>query len=307
MASSDLVVLAMKRQTALGTIATGAYDTMPRINDGLTGANTTVQSQVSTGVNRIGGADIQVGFEAGGEITSEFRKDIFNEVLAGAYASDWDTTDAVEDKLVVGITPIYFTVVKQFPFMSAAKQHYVYQDCVISAVTITLAQGQIISFNFTIQAGKLTRPAVAPWTTLNPAPATDTLVVCKSLLDVRVDGNTVNSVVTNASLTLTNTINALYDARNCDPAEQTLGVAAVSGTFDAYTDDESDDWFVNALTGAGASVGFTVRAEDKTYRFELPAVANNSSAPDTSNDQVTSQYAFSAVNSGNPPEIYMTK
>jgi len=308
MSSSSLVQIAIARQTALGVPATTGFVALPKASDGLTGTVNTVESSVSTGVNRISGTALPTGFTFAGDIGSEFREEIWDEVLAGVAGSDWDLTGATEDVLTIGTNPIYFTVVKFYPYNSIGKQTDQYQDCVISNISITTAQQEIVGFTFGIAASTLTRPAAPPWGDGNSPdepPVKNTLLTCNALTGVEIKGTEVPSIVQSADINIQNTINAIFDARQCSVKEQSIGTAAISGTVSMFHDDDSDVYFDDALNNVAGSVQLTLAGETKVYRFFMPNVVNTSPGPDTSGDDVTIAYPWSVADQS--PEIYRTK
>ena len=303
-ASSD-VILAIAKQTSEGVIATGPYDPLSIATDSITFDQRTVESQRRAGGSRIAGAAIPIGSTASGEITTEFSETVFDWALEGAFANVFDTTGATEDVLTVGNTPTYFTLSRQYPYNTAGLDTHVMQDSIISSLGLTFNAEEIIGLTVGFAAGGITTPALPPWSLLNPAATEDILVTCKTLDSVKIGGVESNSIISGITFDLTNETRALYDVRQCSPRLQSLGDATIGGEISAYHDDESEQWFRDALVGGTNSIEWNIVGSTKTYRIEFPEATNAAQGPDTSSEDVTVSWPFSAVNSS--PVIYRSK
>ena len=163
MSSSALATIAVAIQTAQGTIATGNYQALAVNSDGLTGATNTVQSGRRS-TSRLAGASLPAGFEAAGEIQCEFSEEMFDDLMPSYFANQWDTSGATEDFITLGTTPVYFTVVKFYPYITdPTLQYHVYQDCILSGMSWNMEARSIIGFNLGVAASRITFPTTAPW------------------------------------------------------------------------------------------------------------------------------------------------
>jgi len=313
MSSSALAVIAVAIQTAQGTIATGNYQALAINSDGLTGSTNTVQSGRKS-TSRLAGAALPAGFEAAGEIQCEFSEEMFDDLMPAYFASQWDTTGATEDFITLGTEPVYFTVVKYFPYVESAdgtdltRQYHVYQDCILSGMSWNMEARSIIGFNLSVAASEITFPTTAPWgapANLLPPVDKNSLVTCSSVEDVLIGGVSSTSIIPSFSIDMTNNVRAAYDVRSCSPAEQTLDTASISGNINMLHDFDNELLFRNALNNQTEELEMQWKGETKTYRLVVPTATNTTSGPDTSNDDVSLDLPWAAINTS--PTLYRSK
>lgn len=305
MSASTDVVLAFAEQTATGVIPGGAWDILSTSTDSISFDQTTVDSQRRSGGSRIAAATIPIGSTASGEITTEFSEDDFDIWLAAAFANDWDTTGATEDVLSVGSIAKQFSIARQYQYNTGGLDIHVLQDTIVSSLGLTMAAQEIIGLTIGFAAGGITTPAASPWASLNAVSANDVAVTCKTMDSVMINNAESNSIISNITFDLTNETRALYDVRQCSPRIQSLGSTSIGGEITAYHDDESEQWFRDSLNGGTSAIEWTINGGTKTYRVVFPKATNGAQGPDTSGDDVTVTWPFSAVDDS--PVIYRSK
>lgn len=315
MADSALIELSYAPQAAFGTIPTGVpYQALGIVSDGLTASANTVQSGKRS-PDRVSGAQVLVNTSSSGDIETELTEENLDFFFESAFANTFDTvSDPAEDILTLGQNFQYFTVCKRYPYIppdpnfvvGQTGEFEVYQDCQVSSLSLSMQNGQIIGVTIGVGAGALTFPLAAPYSAVTPEPAKASLVTCSSLLDVLINGQRANSIITSVSFNLDNNTTELFDVRDCASVGVSIGAADVSGEVEALHDAESSQWFQQALSNTSGSLEFQIQGETRTYRVVVPTLSTTAGSPDGSGDgDVTASFPYSAFSTS--PIIYRSK
>lgn len=302
-ASTDDVVVAYAVQVDKDTAASGAYTALKKQSGGFT-ADVAEVGGGSTSGQRLADAPRRGRKTISGTFEFEFGETIFDDLLASALAGTWTSTGGGEDKLEIGTSNTYLSIAVFRPYLESTRQYRLYTGCQVSSVSFSFPQDGIIGMSMGLSAANESKPATAPWASLVQPAATEGLRTCDALTSLKIQDTEVGSIVPSVSLELQNDTRELFDVRQCDPAEIILGSATLQGTIEAYHDDESDQWEVDADTGTLYSVEIDVQGSTKLYRFVVPSATNRAPGADDSGDDVTVTLPFGAVNGAELPAIY---
>lgn len=299
---SSNIVYAYALQVDATTAATGVYTALKRRSGSFTSSIADIDDGEisSTRLADAAGAGRQTH---AGSFEFNFRELVLDDFIRSAFASDWVASGA-DDIISLAKAPVYLTVVVETSYLDQATRHYTqYVGCTVSSLGLTFPQDGYIGMTVELSAASKLYPATAPWASLVDSDNKQKMRTCTaldSILLATTDADPlaeVNSIVSDLDVTITNATEELFDVRQCDPKEISLGSATINGNLSAYHDDESDQWYRDADESEETKLAWTWRGETTSYTMSIPQASNKSAGYDPSGTTVAVTLPFGAQTS----------
>jgi hypothetical protein len=267
-ASTSEGTLAFGKQVACGTVQSTLKE-LRFVSETLNlTAETTQSAEIRPGRNI---SDlVRTSTSVGGDVNVEYSYAVFDDLLQGLLQSA-TALDGAGTEITNGTTKAYFTIERNTPNAAGTNYYTQFQDMEVSGMTMTIAQGAIVSGNFSFLGS--TEP-VESGTALDASyTAAPTFPVYNSLASVSailIDGSPAGNVES-VEFTVTNNMREQRAIGNVAPAGVGNGDFVVTGNlsiyfanttlYNTFLADTSCSLLITLDDGTGATNGnqYTIR------------------------------------------------
>lgn len=208
----------------------------------------------------------QVGGQAGGGVDFELSYETFDDFMAGALQSAWDT-----DVIKNAVTRKYFTLEKTFRVGPTERfARFTGMEVDSFAITATARQQITGSLSFLGRGGGV-GDAIITGATYLPSNSKPVENGASGFGGITMQGLTETPVLMSAGFTLNNNLRARPQLGSVDLAGTGSGRCEVTGTLEAYFD--TWDLYQRFLDGESSSLSFTVGlVSGEKYTFAFPNI-----------------------------------
>jgi hypothetical protein len=220
----------------------------------------------------------------GGNITSEFSGEAFDDLIQAAMGGTWTT-----GVLKAGTTRRSFTIERDFADIG---QYLRYTGVELDGFDIDVKAEGIVPIVFNVVGmDQSSGTAILSGATYTPAPTNSPYDGFSGTIK---EGGSVIAVLTEVKCTLANNLAAIYVVGSAETLEPSIGKSTVTGTVTAYFQDTTMlNKFVNETE---SSIEFTLTDGTNSYDILLPRVKYTGAPPNVSSDKpITLAMPFSAL------------
>lgn len=282
MSESNRVKLIIVPETTYGTTPTDSADwqTLRYTSETLSGTPQTVTSNEIRS-DRMTADMTRTGLQVQGEVSVELSTGTFDDLIAGAFASDWqaDTPVVGSDTIEIGTSDKSFSIEKQFTDES---KYLAFRGMRVGQLSLNFQYGQVLTGGFTF-AGNGTESVVSSLVGAGSVTAATTTKVLNASTDIssiKIDGSAVTGIeIQSISMQLNNNLRAIEAVGNDAPVDQKKGTASITGTIQAYMSADAFAWYQKSLDQTDVALEFSVTDGTNTYTFTLPRIHLNVQAP----------------------------
>lgn len=293
MSSGARVKSAYAKQTDK-TIPQTGWKILPNITNGLTVSTELTNSEMLSG-GRIGKAGMVTSARVEGSIETELMFEAYDDLIAGAFWSDWSGGRASPKTLSIGTTKHQFAITKDFEDITV---NHVFGQCVVSNFSLSVDAESLVKLSFGMtgldyQESKTESFAKTPTPTPDTAKASGL-----SIGEIKVDGTKLDVCVESFSLEIDNQT----EVQKC-LGDNIYGgnihamLANISGSMTIAYSQKAHDIIKNQLTGQTLSLEIPIKfADNKRYVIKIPKFQVSGEIPSPSGtDLVTVDVNYTVV------------
>lgn len=251
-----------------------------------------VSEGLSPNINQIESAEINQArqrapsrggtYSVQGEIAAEVSFGSFDDLIEGAMQGTW-----TGDVLVIGSVERSFAILERHSDIGA---DYIYRGCRANTMNISAPLGEKAGITFGMIGTKAEPYTIPGGATFSPATTSDMMVTTNGSFT---EGGQAIAYATEWNLTLDNGMEAAFSLFQREAYCVTNGIAAVSGTMNAYLKDGS--LWAKVLNETETSHTVVLEEGADSYTIDLPKVRYTQGQKQTSGPgAVIPQYTYSA-------------
>lgn len=292
MSSGASVKSAYAKQTDTNTIPKTGWKTLPNISNGLTVSATLKESEMLKD-GRIAQSGMVTGAEVSGEIESELMYGAFDDLIAAAFWSEWQT--GTPDTLTINKTKTQFTITKDFTDINV---NHIFKGCVISSLSLSVSTDSLVKVKLGFKGLGYEESTTKSFAT-NPAVTPDGKKASSlSIGTIKVDGTDIGVCVESIEFELDNGAEiqkCLGD--NIYGGNILAMLASMSGKLTIAYSQKAHNIVKEQLTGKPFSLEFPINftATDK-YVIKIPKMQVSGEVPSPSGkDLVTVDVNYTVV------------
>lgn len=251
-----------------------------------------VTEGLSPNINQIESAEINQArqrapsrggnYSVQGEIAAEVSFGSFDDLIEAALQGTW-----TGDVLIVGSTERSFAILERHTDIGA---DYIYRGCRVNTMNISAPLGEKAGITFGMIGTKADPYTIPGGATFAPATTSDMMVTTNGSFT---EGGQAIAYATEWNLTLDNGMEAAFSLFQREAYCVTNGIAAVSGTMNAYLKDGS--LWAKVLNETETSHTVVLEEGADSYTIDLPKVRYTQGQKQTSGPgAVIPQYTYSA-------------
>lgn len=297
MARGTKVTLAYAEQTAVETVPTTGWKTLPRVSDSL---NNAVELTDSETINdsRIKTAGMVTSATAEGDVEAEFIKGTYDDLIAAAAGNEWQ-----EGEPAVGQSTVTFggDVVKIFAIEKANKdigQYHLWRGMQVNSFTLDIPESGYIGLTFGFMGRGYDNQTTTAYSKTPAASATAPKATSLTVGDIKVNDSTLKGVacVTAFSFELTNNI----EKQNClgsglYGSNLLAMLADMTGSITMAYSKKSQELLNTQLTGGTIKIEATINFGDDTYTLTIPKAQVSGDVPSGGRDLLDAQLSYTVV------------
>ena len=279
MSDSNRVRVVYAPETVYGTrpVSPTNFYTVRMTGESLSGQpRTVVSNELRT--DRMVADQLKVGTDTGGDVQFEFSAKSFDDQMAAAMCSTWQT-----DVLKVGTDDISATYYVSYTDIDEPTgRHIELLGQRVGVFGLNFQFGQILTGQFTLAGADVQALSSDPLSsdTIVAAPTTDVLNASSDVQEIRMDGVLATSCISQFTFNINNNLRAKECIGADTPDDQIKGRADITGSMQTHLDAASWTQYEAVLAQTERSVSFKVGDSDgNTYTFLFPRVKLSASAP----------------------------
>lgn len=293
MSSGAKVVTAYAKQTDHKTVPRTGFKTLPNITNGLTVSAELTKSELVSG-GRIEKQGLPTSAQVSGDIETELMFGAFDELIAAAFWSEWNTTNARLHKLSVGSTKTQFAITKDFTDVNV---NHIFKGCVVSKFSLNIDKDGLVktTFGFT---GLGYEESTAQSFATSPTVTADTQKASGlSIGEIKLNNSPVTICVESISFELDNQTEiqkCLGD--NMYGGNVLAMLASISGSMTLAYGQESHNIVKEQLSGRTFALEFAIKFGNQKYVLKIPKMQVSGEIPSPSGtDLATVDVSFTVV------------
>lgn len=276
-------------QTTIETTPVSGWKTLPVITNGLT-VNTTLTDSEILGAGRMKTAGMVTGGEIAGDISSELMFGTFDDLIAAAFWSDWQT-----DVLSVGSDRKFFAVAKDFEDINA---YYLFKGVHVNTFSLEIGTDSLVSVNFGLMGLGFETSKTASLAKTPTAAVTGDKASGLSIGEIKSGGAPIGVCVESFSLEIDNQA----EIQKCLGPNMYGGnvlamLANITGSMTLAFSPKAYDLLEMQRTGTITSIEIPINFPGgKSYTINLPKIQISGDIPSPSpTDIVTAEVTFTVV------------
>lgn len=294
MSSGAKLVTAYIKQTDIKAVPNTGWKTLPNITNGLSVSSELTASEMLDG-GRIAKAGMATSASVSGDIESELMFGAFDDLIAAAFWSEWNTTNPKLHTLSVANTKSSFAIAKDF---SDINVNHIFKGCVVSKFSLSVDTSNLakVTFSFTglgydenTIKSFATSPAVTPDSTKASGLSVD---------NIKLDGQPIGVCVESISFEIDNQTEVQKCLGNNIYGGNVLAMLAnVSGSMTIAYSPQAHEVLKKQITGQTLALEFEIKfKEGEKYVLKLPKVQVSGEIPSPSGkDLATADVSFTVV------------
>ena len=295
MAESNRVRIAYRPAGAADT----AWITLRRTGDALTVGTETVSSD-EVRADRLKGGQKVVTQTAGGSIDLEFSAKSYDDLLAGAFMTEWDTNE-----LTVGTESIKFDFLKSY--LDEGK-HVLIENAEVSNLSLTMDSASKITGQITVMGTTLDTEYDAVGAEFTDAGTTLIMDSSNNLGSIKVDGTAITGMCFTAmGLTLNNN----HQSDQCVGSvtqNHFKGSAEVTGSITARSSAAAFELWQNSINNIPVSLSYTLSDDTNSYEVKVASAYLSGDLPSGGLDAILSfDMDFTAAASADGDYLSITR
>ncbi|NAW34997.1 phage tail tube protein [Halomonas alimentaria] len=246
---------------------TGPFQVVNFTSDSFTATPETKQSEAISSNRKAGGQKV-TQITVSGSIDVEMAPLVFDDFLAAALASDWqtDTPTAGTDQLSVGVADKRFQIVKSYLDVD---KHVLFSNCAVNSMSLNMNAGEKVTASMEMVGEEVDPEFQASGETFDPAPSALFFDASNNISSLTIDGSPVAGCITEMGLTVENG----YDGGNGCVGEQTkrqtIGQSAVTTSKTLRMTADAFDMWKSTLENAEFGSSFTMGDGTTSYTFSI--------------------------------------
>lgn len=233
----------------------------------------------------------KVSRQVSGGVDLELSPTTFDDWIEAAMCGTW-TADVVE----IGTEQRSFSVEKHFEDIGKFE---VFTGVRVGQMSLTIPAGGIITGSFQFMGAGETRPATTAVGagTVAAADTNDIYTGTADIGEVQINGAPTGFCINSMSIDLNNNLREITCIGKEFPSNISYGSATVTGSFDAYLNDELWALFDSVADNDDVSLSFPVTDGTNSYTFFLPRTKISADSPQSGSkdSDVMVSFTFTAL------------